>query len=119
MNFLIHSIQGGKDGYMILNEAYHRGGPYIAYRSFLAGVDYWTPYNPDARFRSGEESRMYGSGNYQQRNFIRLQHISLAYNINKQIAQKFGVDDLKVYLTGKDLITISNWLDGSRNRTRV
>ena len=110
LGFFIKSIQGGKDGYMKPNEAYHRGGPLLNYRNLFADVDYWAPSNPDARFRSGEDSRTYGKGNYQQRSFIRLQDISLAYNFNKQMIQKFGVDNLKVYLTGKDLITTTKWL---------
>lgn len=110
-SFFIKSIQGGKNGYMKLNEPDHRGGEVLTYMSWYADIDYWTPSNPGATYRrQGGDPREYGGGTYQQRNFIRLQDISLAYDFNKQIIKKIGVDNLKVYLTGKDLITITKWL---------
>ncbi len=111
LSFFIKSIQGGKNGYMKLNEPDHRGGEVLTYISWYAGIDYWTPSNPGAKYRrQGGDPREYGSGTYQQRNFIRLQDISLAYDFNNQFIQKIGVDGLKVYLSGKDLITITKWL---------
>ncbi|MDD4536289.1 MAG: TonB-dependent receptor [Petrimonas sp.] len=111
LNFLIKSIQGGKDGYMKLNEPDHRGDDVLTVRSWYADVDYWTPSNPNATYaRQGGNARTYGQGTYQQRNFIRLQDISLSYNFNKINLSRIGIENLKIYMSGKDLITLTKWL---------
>jgi len=111
LKFFINSIQGGKDYY------YGRPGAALAnpdyiyqYNSF--DFDYWTPENPNARYRQiGVYPTVLGS-HYSplvQRNFIRLQDISLSYTVSSKWLDKWKIGQLKVFLTGKNLITLTDW----------
>ncbi|MBO9617652.1 MAG: TonB-dependent receptor, partial [Niabella sp.] len=75
--------------------------------------DYWTPNNPNARYRSiaayvatlGENF-----GPYMQRNFIRLQDLTLTYNLPTVLLQRLKlVKALSVYANAQNLFTITKW----------
>ena len=38
-----------------------------------------------------------------------MQDISLAYQMNPSIIQKIGIEGLKLYVSGKNLLTITDW----------
>jgi hypothetical protein len=114
LKFFINSIQGGKDYYMkedniyglqILNQENHFNN------SFPVGVNYWTPENPDAKYQRPNINVSSGlSGTlYSQRNFMRLQDISLSYNVPKSLINKLQINNLRLYLSGKNLITLTKW----------
>lgn len=114
LKFFINSIQGGKNYYMkedniyglqILNQENHFNN------SFPVGVDYWTPENPDAKYQRPNINVSSGlSGTlYSQRNFVRLQDISLSYNFPKNLINKLQINNLRMYLSGKNLITLTKW----------
>lgn len=46
---------------------------------------------------------------YASRTFVRLQNISFSYQVDQALINKFGVQGLKVYLSGKNLLTFSEW----------
>jgi TonB-linked SusC/RagA family outer membrane protein len=73
------------------------------------GWDYWMPENPDARFRRPDEEAQYNPNRYTQRNFIRLQDVSLSYNFPKSVIRKWDMSNLKVFVSGKNLVTITDW----------
>lgn len=111
LSFLLNSIQGGKDHY------YGQPGSGLANpdniaKSNLFKFDYWTPENPNAKYRQlGYYTSALGSSfsPYQQRNFIRLQDLTVAYNVPSSLLNKFNIRSLKIYLTGKNLFTITSW----------
>ena len=41
--------------------------------------------------------------------FLRLQSLTLGYTLPKQLTRKWGVDRLRVYFTGSNLFTITNY----------
>ncbi len=114
LKFFVNSIQGGKNHYLsednfldynIMNSEMHFR--YI----FPEDVGYWTPENPDARYQrpgisvsDGLEGELFA-----QRNFIRLQDVSLSYNFPKKIIEKAQLHNLSVYVSGKNLATITKW----------
>ena len=114
MKFFINSIQGGKDYY--LAEDTYRSFSVINsemnYRfNFPEGIDYWTPQNPNARYHrpnisisDGLEGRLFA-----QRNFVRLQDLSLSYDFPKNITKKIMLQNLKLYFSGKNLLTLTKW----------
>ncbi len=114
MKFFINSIQGGKDYY--LAEDTYRSFSVINsemnYRfNFPEGIDYWTPQNHNARYHrpnisisDGLEGRLFA-----QRNFIRLQDLSLSYDFPKSITKKILLQNLKLYFSGKNLLTLTKW----------
>jgi len=114
LKFFIYSIQGGSNYYMseddilglqIRNQENHFNV------NFPSGLDYWTPQNPDAKYQRPNinvSDGLAGSG-LSQRNFIRLQDLSLSYDLPAGLIQKIRIQNLKVYLSGKNLITLTKW----------
>lgn len=111
LRFFINSIQGGKDGYM--NKNYPTGVSATTgtaqNRSWFTMFDYWSPSNPDAKYPQSWIAASIKPARYFSRDFIRLQDISLSYNIEKTFAQKIGIADARLYVSGKNLLTLTNW----------
>ncbi len=114
LKFFIHSIQGGKNHYLgrdnYLDYAFENNEMHFRY-IFPEDVDFWTPENPDARYQrpniytaSGTRGRLYGD-----RSFIRLQNISLSYNLPDNLLGNIGLQSARIYLSGKNLLTITDW----------
>ncbi|MDR2915026.1 MAG: TonB-dependent receptor [Tannerella sp.] len=111
LKFFINSIQGGKDSY------YGQPGttlknPENIYQTNLFRFDYWTPENPNARYRQlgyYTEALGYQYSPYIQRSFVRLQDVTLSYNVPSAWLKKFQVNRLKLYLSGKNLLTFTDW----------
>lgn len=82
-------------------------------RNYLINREYWTPDNPTNEFwsNSGAAARYLGRGNYasiyDNADFIRIKDITLSYSLPEAIFN--GVANAKVYFTGKNLATITNW----------
>lgn len=110
LTFLLNSIQGGKNGYLGSNSP-SIGRTDVSIRNGdIHGVDYWTPKNP-----SGKHALWTGAGPtinptiYHNRSFVRLQDISLSYALSKEILEKIKMQDLNLFISGKNLKTWSNW----------
>ena len=48
----------------------------------------------------------------QSRGFVRLQDVSIAYNFHQPWVKKLNISNLKVYATGKNLLTFTGWDGG-------
>ena len=46
---------------------------------------------------------------YESRGFVRLQDLSVAYNIPEEITKNLKIGRCKVYLSGRNLITLTKW----------
>lgn len=111
LKFLINSVQGGKNYY------YGQPGKDLAnpdniYQENLFNFDYWTPENPNARYRQlgyYTQALGYAYSPYVQRSFVRLQDVTLSYSVPASFLSKFKVNRLKLYVTGKNLFTITDW----------
>jgi len=111
LTVFMNAVQGGKDYY------YGQPGTSLAnpdniYGSNLFKFDYWTPENPDARYRQiGYYTVALGEtfSPYVQRSFVRLQDVTLSYNLSQSLIQKLKFSKLKVFLNGKNLITWTDW----------
>lgn len=108
----INTIQGGKHYY------YGDDSPYgdinqntqnqLTY-SNVSGWDYWMPENPNAKYRRLDLSSDYAPRPYEQRNFIRLQDVSLTYGFSNSLIGKYKLRNLKVYFSGSNLFTLTKW----------
>ncbi len=110
--FFINSIQGGRDGYLGRNDPWTRGfqTPGNAQNNNkFADVDFWTPSNPNARYRRPDLVGPVTARRFFDRSFIRLQDISLAYNLPDKVLERIGFQSLKLFLSGKNLITLTDW----------
>jgi TonB-linked SusC/RagA family outer membrane protein len=107
----INSIQGGKDYY------YAQPGSVLAnpdniYQNNSFKWDYWTPENPNARYRQiGFATPSLGDAYspYIQRSFVRLQNLTLSYGVPSALLKKAGIHHFKVYVTGTNLFTVTDW----------
>ena len=112
LSFFINSIQGGKDYYFKYNDAYDLQYGDQFGRSYPIGYDnYWLPENPNARYQKSSvtQSGSLRGSYYAQRNFIRLQDVTLSYSFDKQFLNRVKLQNLSVFVSGKNLITLTNW----------
>ncbi|MEM9830366.1 MAG: TonB-dependent receptor [Bacteroidota bacterium] len=112
LKFFFTSIQGGRDGYLGQNNPWAGGygTPGTAQASnWFAEIDYWTPSNPDATYRRPGPDAGIVQQRYFARNFVRLQDISLSYNLNESLLDRIGLQGLKVFVSGKNLLTFTDW----------
>ena len=111
LNVFINSVQGGKNHYLgqpakdLLLPDHLENWSYFKF-------DYWTPENPDAKYRqlgAFNETAGVAFSPYVSRSFIRLQEISLAYNLPGSLLSKIHISKAKVYLSASNLFTITKW----------
>ncbi|MDR2293109.1 MAG: TonB-dependent receptor [Prevotellaceae bacterium] len=87
-----------------------------AYLNTLAGrlnnlkVDYWTEDNPTNKYPKPDLTRLNNSFDttmgYFDASFLRIQTITLGYSLPKSLLSKFGVTELRVYLTCNNVATL-------------
>lgn len=114
LHTMINSIQGGgKDNYYIGNNiaGHNPNAPFASWteRFSFADMDYWTPTNPSNTAARIDYTATRGHGYYEDRSFIRLQDVTLAYTFDRDLLKKIGFGGLKLYVAGKNLITITDW----------
>ena len=111
LSFMINMIHGGKNGYMASNAPQNFNTPGNAQNTnSFDFVDVWSPRNPDGVFRQMWVTPTISGTLYQQRNFVRLQDLSLTYTLGKKIAKKIGAENLAFSFSGKNLLTFTNWI---------
>ena len=120
LSFFINSVQGGKDGYLANNvRLYFRDDNNIR-NNDLTAVDYWSPRNPNAKYPriiSGSRSTV-EPAMWESRSFIRLQDVSLGYNLPARILGKIKAQSVNFYISAKNLATWTDW-DGWDPETLV
>lgn len=92
---------------------------YVGRSMFKNQLDYWTEDNRDAKFPL---LLIDGSGNnpnniisdfwVKSGAFLRLKNVVLGYTIPKGITSKHGINSVRFYLSGQNLLTFSNAYEG-------
>lgn len=111
LSLFLNSVQGGKDGYLGNNNpSFFREDNSIRVNN-LQGIDFWSPSNPNGKYpRNISGSRAKIEPNmYQDRSFVRLQDVSLSYNLASTLLKKFKAQSINLYVSGKNLYTWTNW----------
>jgi hypothetical protein len=73
-------------------------------------LDFWTPQNTSPDWRSPSSTQVVSEfAQFNSRSFIRLQDISLTYDFSSGIINKLGLGDLQVFVSGRNLLTITDW----------
>jgi len=81
------------------------------------GVDYWTPENRDAYFPRPLFTGDRGDINATQTRFLqngaylRLKQLSLSYSLPQQLTRKASLKNVRVYLTGANLLTLTKMIE--------
>ncbi|MGV8137801.1 MAG: TonB-dependent receptor [Mangrovibacterium sp.] len=111
--FLINYIAGGgKDNYYVGDNlyAYYPNALYGGTAGNWLDKAYWTPENPsNSVTRTNYNNSAYGYKFPRSREFVRLQDVSLSYNFPAILLRNTPVSALKVYASGKNLLTFSDW----------
>lgn len=71
---------------------------------------WWTPENKSTTRPSLVYPNPFLHNYYVSRNFIRIQDISLSYDINRSVLNKLKLSNARVYLSGKNIATFTRWL---------
>jgi TonB-dependent starch-binding outer membrane protein SusC len=111
-SFILNSIQGG-NGYYIGNlqrllEA-TSAFDYAQRANQPAVRRNWTPDNGVDNAPAVYNYPRVNSGNWQDRSFVRLQDVSLVYRFNRSMLERLSLENLQVYVSGKNLYTWTNW----------
>ncbi|MFY0650674.1 MAG: TonB-dependent receptor [Cyclobacteriaceae bacterium] len=97
---------------------YNEGG---SLRGIYSGVkqDYWLPENPTGNWprpRESNDQDFIWTLGLQDASFIRLQNVTLGYNLPQAVLDKAGLNKLRVFVTGQNLITITEYQSFSPER---
>lgn len=108
----INAVQGGSKYYFQENDvhAVQYGDQYN--RSIPYGFDtYWMPETPDAKYqkKSDRQPGDLRGKQFAQRNFVRLQDVSLSYTFNNTILKRLHMNNMRVYVSGRNLFTWTKW----------
>lgn len=112
----INSVQGGKNGY--LGNITPTSGQFGEFGwtpnvvnnfNTVREFDYWTPQNPNAEFTGLRYTNPIDPSIYRDRSFVRLQDVNLSYSFPKKLLEKYAVQDLRIFLSGKNLYTWTDW----------
>ncbi|GGW50543.1 SusC/RagA family TonB-linked outer membrane protein [Arenibacter certesii] len=101
---------GGKDNYYLAQNRTAFQGTVPTVGNWLAGREYWMPDNQSNKVPRPNYGNPFGYGFWQSREFLRLQNVSLAYNFDNRVKDLLGVNELKLYVSGKNLFTKTNWV---------
>lgn len=104
----------------VLKRDYWLGGPYFWGASggqwqstaFKEHLDYWTPENPGAYyprpdFSSGKNQKKQ-TGYLQNAAYLRIKNAQIGYTLPQAWTRKAGMEMVRVYVSGDNLLTFSN-----------
>jgi TonB-linked SusC/RagA family outer membrane protein len=111
--FLFNYIAGGgKDNWYTGNNlfAYYPNALYGGTAANWLNKSYWTPDNPSNVIpRLNYNNAAYNYGFPHSREFVRLQDVALSYTVPSSFTSKLHILSMKVYVSGKNLLTFSKW----------
>lgn len=85
---------------------------------FRHQIDYWSPENPNAEFPilvpEANSADNFVRSDKWVRNaaYGRLKNVVLGYTLPKQLVQKWKLANVRMYISGQNLFTLSNFYDG-------
>ena len=75
-------------------------------------LDFWTPDNQNARFpilhADQQHNAVVSSFTVINASYLRMKNIQIGYNIPKRIISRINMSDVKIYLSGENLLTLKN-----------
>jgi hypothetical protein len=100
------------------NDGYNRNSLNGGNRSWTIWRDYWTPDNINASMPKPADwdaspDRRESTFWITDGSFVRLKYVNLAYNIPSRFANKAGLSNARVFVSGTNLLTFSKfkWYD--------
>jgi len=109
LDVFIHGVSGVTKENALMSDL----GVTAGVRHNTINKNWWTPTNPSNDFYMNhvDAFRMAGIGAsiYESASFVRVKDISLSYDVPKNILGRMGFDKLKLYVTGRNLFTFTDW----------
>lgn len=101
----------GRFGYMVSTGGEGQLGMYQQRE-----IDYWTPDNTGAEWQKPIYNKSGGDAysgllGFQDASFIKVRNLSLGYNLDRKVCNKIGINNLKVYVQGKNLGNLYSSID--------
>ncbi|WP_224998649.1 TonB-dependent receptor [Cesiribacter sp. SM1] len=93
-----------------------KGNPDIFYgdeagrRNIPAAVGYWTPENRSNEWPSLDYRNTIGYGFPRENSYLRIKDVRLSYTVPASLLNRFSMQGLTVYATGRNLHTFTNWI---------
>lgn len=76
--------------------------------------EWWTPENPINTYPANRsDSNPYNVGYFGKPNdasYVRLNDLTLSYNLPASLLNKWGVNKLQLYINAKNLVTLTNYV---------
>ncbi len=107
--FDINFIAGGKNRYLANNSYGLNPGQIMPEVGNWLNDEYWMPENQSNKNPRPNYGNPFGYGFYQSREFARLQNLTLSYSCPEKVTKFLNVSSLKVYASGKNLFTLTDW----------
>ncbi|MGV8096728.1 MAG: TonB-dependent receptor [Mangrovibacterium sp.] len=109
LTIFINTVQGIHQPNDLLNPWHY----YIEKNTNYVNIPYWTPDRPSNQYVSPGYDGLYNTLQhqiYQDASFIRIKDVTLSYDCPKQFINKWGINNLKLYLKGNNLYTFTKWI---------
>jgi hypothetical protein len=115
LNFALNFVYGN-DVYNRSRQFFDNDGAYIAYNSMKL-LDGWTRWesegdiatHPKANANGNKLSNNVSSRYIEDGSYLRLRNISLAYDVPQSFARKFRLESIRIFVTGDNLLTLTNY----------
>jgi len=112
LSFLFNSIQGGNGYYLsdnsaVVNTQWNSDNVYRVNGSAVR--PYWTPDNGVNNATGIYNTPVVHGGVYESRSFVRLQDLSISYNIRPSWLKSLKLESCQLFVTGKNLYTWTKW----------
>ena len=108
-SFFVNSIQGGVNGYLGGNAQSLALNDNSVRWNYISSVNFWSPINPNGEYPMFMVGPTVNPNVYRNRSFVRLQDVTLSYKITGNFVRKLAIQNLSVFLSGKNLKTWTNW----------
>ena len=111
LSFFLNAVVGGSKSYLGKNSfAELVNDNTLRHNRLTEQVDrFWTPSNPSGIYALYNANPAINPYRYENRSFLRLQDITLSYDLPREWMQKIRIDGINVYVSAKNLLTITGW----------
>ena len=108
---MIAGIFGGANRYLRENQNAFRVSNVTGYATAnLIDIPWWTEENPSNIYPSATFSTDGRFKGLQDRTFVRLQDVTLSYSFKKSLMERWHINNLKLFVSGKNLLTFTRWV---------
>jgi TonB-linked SusC/RagA family outer membrane protein len=108
LNFFIHGVHGRTRLNPLKND--HAQAEVKLNRTLK---NWWTPENPNTNWVVNHYNAQFQGGVlvpvFQNADFFRVKDISLSYNLPRNISESVGLSQFRIYITGRNLFTFTQW----------